>query len=97
MQDLLNKRSITNQQYDEASARLKTAQAALGMARARHTQLDAKMAQMEQEVRAAGIQRGYSEIIAPFAGTIITKSIDPGTSTRVRSGVIPGSALASMD
>jgi membrane fusion protein, multidrug efflux system len=79
MQDLLNKRSIANQEYDEASARWKAAQAALGMARARRTQLDAKMAQIEQEVRAAGIQRGYSEITAPFSGTIITKSIDPGT------------------
>ena len=57
----------------------KQAQAALDMARARRTQLDAKMAQIEQDVRAAGIQRGYSEIIAPFSGTIITKSIDPGT------------------
>jgi len=66
LQDLLNKRSITNQEYDEASARLKAAQAALDMACARRTQLDARMAQMEQEVRAAGIQRGYSKIKAPF-------------------------------
>src|SRR5678816_3862220 len=63
MQDLLNKRSITNQEYDEASARLKGAQASLDMACARRNQLDAKMAQIDQEVRAAGIQRGYSEII----------------------------------
>ena len=34
MQDLLNKRSIANQEYDEASARLKGAQASLDMARA---------------------------------------------------------------
>jgi multidrug efflux pump subunit AcrA (membrane-fusion protein) len=68
MQDLLNKRSITNQEYDEASARWKGAQAALDMARARRTQLGAKMTQIEQDVRAAGIQRGYSEIIAPFSG-----------------------------
>ena len=91
MQDLLNKRSITNQEYDEASARLKAAQAALDMARARRTQLDAKMAQIEQEVRAAGIQRGYSEIIAPFSGTIITKSIDPGTLA------VPGAPLFTIE
>jgi RND family efflux transporter MFP subunit len=91
MQDLLIKRSITNQEYDEASARLKTAQAALDMARARRTQLDAKMAQIEQEVRAAGIQRGYSEIIAPFSGTIITKSIDPGTLA------VPGAPLFTIE
>ena len=91
MQDLLNKKSITNQEYDEASARLKAAQAALGMARAKRTQLDAKMAQMEQEVSAAGIQRGYSEIVAPFAGTITTKSIDPGTL------VVPGAPLFTIE
>src|SRR5437763_3416769 len=91
MQDLLNKRSITNQEYDEASARWKAAQAALDMARARRTQLDAKMAQIEQEVRAAGIQRGYSEIIAPFSGTIITRSIEPGTL------VVPGAPLFTIE
>jgi RND family efflux transporter MFP subunit len=79
MQDLLNKRSVTNQEFDEASARLKAAQAALDMSRARRTQLDSKMAQMEQDVRAAGIQRGFAEVTAPFSGTIITKSIEPGT------------------
>lgn len=70
MQDLLNKRSVTNQEFDEASARLKAAQAGVDMARAKRTQLDAKMAQVEQEIRAAGIQRGYAEIVAPFASTL---------------------------
>ena len=91
MQDLWNKRSITNQEYDEASTRLKAAQAALDMARAKRTQLDAKIAQSEQEVRAAGIQRGYSEIIAPFSGTIITKSVDPGTLA------VPGAPLFTIE
>ena len=49
------------------------------------------MAQLEQEVRAAGIQRGYSEIIAPFSGTIITKSIDPGTLA------VPGAPLFTIE
>jgi RND family efflux transporter MFP subunit len=91
IQDLLNKRSITDQEYDEASARWKAAQATLEMARARRAQLDAKMAQLQQEVRAAGIQRGYSEIIAPFSGTIITKSIDPGALA------VPGAPLFTIE
>ena len=37
MQDLLNKKSITNQEYDEASARLKAAQAALDPHRPRRS------------------------------------------------------------
>jgi len=91
IQDLLSKRSITNQEYDEASARWQAAQAALDMARSRRAQLDAKMAQIEQEVLAAGIQRGYSEIIAPFSGTITTKSIEPGALA------IPGAALFTIE
>jgi RND family efflux transporter MFP subunit len=91
MQDLLNKRSITNQEFDEAAARLKAAQAGLDMARARRAQLNAKMAQLEQEVRAAGIQRGYSEITAPFSGTLITRSIEPGTLA------VPGAPLFTIE
>ena len=91
MQELLNKRSITNQEYDEASARLKASQAALEMARSKRTQLDAKLVQMEQEVSAAGIQRGYSEIVAPFSGTIVTKFIDPGTLA------VPGAPLFTIE
>jgi len=91
MQDLLNKKSIAPQEYDEISARLKAAQAALDMALARRIQLDAKIAQNEQDVRAAGIQRGYSQIIAPFSGTIITKSIEPGTLA------VPGAPLFTIE
>jgi RND family efflux transporter MFP subunit len=91
MQDLLNKRSVTNQEFDEASARLKAAQAGVDMARAKRTQLDAKMAQVEQEIRAAGIQRGYAEIVAPFAGTIMTKSVEPGTLA------VPGAPLFTIE
>ena len=91
MQDLSNKRSITNQEFDESSARLKAAQAGFDMARAKRSQLDAKMAQVEQEVRAAGIQRGYSDITAPFSGIIITKSIEPGMLT------VPGAPLFTIE
>ncbi len=91
MQDLLRKRSITNQEFDEASARWKAAQAGLEMARAKRVQLDAKLAQSEQEIRAAGIQRGYAEITAPFSGTILTKSVEPGTLA------VPGAPLFTME
>lgn len=91
MRDLLHKRSITNQEFDESSARWKAAQAGLEMARAKRVQLDAKLAQSEQEIRAAGIQRGYAEITAPFSGTILTKSVEPGTLA------VPGAPLFTME
>ena len=91
MQDLLSKRSVTQQEFDEASARLKAAQASVDMARARRAQLDAKLAQAEQAVRTAAIQQTYTTVTAPFAGVVLTKSIEPGTL------VVPGTPLFSME
>ena len=53
MEELAAKKSISNQELDEASARLKAAQADYDMARSRRAQVDSKMAQVEQEIRAA--------------------------------------------
>lgn len=78
MQDLFQKKSVTNQEFDEASARAKAAAAGRDAARARRKQLDAKLAQAEQEVQATGIQRGYSQIAAPFSGVVTAKSAEPG-------------------
>jgi len=91
IQDLLSKRSVTSQEFDEASARLKAAQAGLDMARSRRAQLDSKLARIEQEIRAAGIQRGYTEITAPFAGMIVTKLVEPGTLA------VPGAPLFTIE
>ncbi len=58
MEDLAAKRSISDQEFDEASARLKAAQANYDMARAKRTQLQSRMEQAEQERRGAEIMRG---------------------------------------
>lgn len=78
MEDLAEKKSISNQEFDEASARRKSAQANLEMARARRAQLDSRMARTEQDVQAAGIMRGYSKIVAPFSGVVTARSVEPG-------------------
>ena len=57
MEELAAKKSISNQELDEASARLKAAQANYDMVRSRRSQINSKMAVVEQEVRAAGIMR----------------------------------------
>ncbi|GAC1652656.1 MAG: efflux RND transporter periplasmic adaptor subunit [Acidobacteriaceae bacterium] len=79
MKELFQKTSISNQEFDEASAKLKAAQAAYEMARARRTQVDSKLAQSEQEVRAADITRSYGQVSAPFAGIVTAKTVEPGT------------------
>jgi len=91
MEELASKKSISNQEFDEASARLKSAQAAHEMARARRSQLDSKLAQVEQEIRAARIMRDYTRIAAPFSGVVTAKSVDPGNLAA------PGAPLLTIE
>lgn len=91
MQDLWNKKSISNQEFDETSARLKAAQAAFEMARAKRAQLDAQAARARQDVQATQVARSYAEITAPFAGIVTAKSVDPGTLAT------PGAPLMTIE
>ncbi len=78
MEDLASKKSISSQEFDEAAARLKGAQANYEMARSRRAQLDARAAQVDEEIRAAMVMRDYARIAAPFAGIVTAKSVEPG-------------------
>jgi RND family efflux transporter MFP subunit len=91
MEELAAKKSISNQEFDEASARLKSAQAAYEMARAKRTELDSKRAEVQQETRGASIMRGYSRISAPFSGVVTAKSVDPGNLAA------PGAPLLTVE
>ena len=91
MEELAAKKSISNQEFDEASARLKAAQANYEMTRSRRTQLNSKMAQVDQEVRAAGIMRDYAKLAAPFSGVVITKTVEPGNLAT------PGAPLLTIE
>jgi RND family efflux transporter MFP subunit len=79
MQDLAARKSISDQEFDEASARLKAAQAGYDMARGRRAQLDSKMAEAEQGVRSATVMQEYARIGAPFAGIVTARSVEPGS------------------
>ena len=91
MEELAAKKSISNQEFDEASARFKSAQAAYEMARAKRTQLDSKRAQVQQEIRGAGIVRDYTRISAPFSGLVTAKSVEPGNLAA------PGATLLTVE
>jgi RND family efflux transporter MFP subunit len=78
IEDLAAKKSISNQEFDEASARVKAAQANYEMARSKRAQLDPRLARAEQELRSATIMRDYAKIAAPFAGIVTAKSVEPG-------------------
>jgi len=91
MEELASKKSISNQEFDEASARLKSAEAAYEMARAKRSELDSKRAQAEQEIRAATIMRDYARIAAPFAGVVTAKPVEPGNLAA------PGAPLLTVE
>ncbi len=79
MEELFRKKSISNQEYDEAAARMQVAQATYDMAVARRTQLDAKIQQAEAAVRGASVNRDFAEIRAPFAGVVTDRKAEPGS------------------
>lgn len=78
MKSLFDDKSITAQEFDEAEARLKTARAAYGMAQAKRRQLDSKVLQAEEAVAQTKLQASFTNVIAPFAGTVIERKAEPG-------------------
>lgn len=91
MQELFQKRSISNQEFDEASAKLKAAQAAHEIARSRRLHLNAKLAEVDQEVSSAEVTRTYASVTAPFAGVVTSRSIEPGALA------MPGTPLLNIE
>jgi RND family efflux transporter MFP subunit len=79
MKDLLDKRSVSQQEFDEAAARLRVAEAARESLRAKQHQVEEKIRQAEQQVQTAAVMLGYSSLTAPFAGRILARKVDPGT------------------
>ncbi len=91
MQELFQKKSISNQELDESSAKLKAAQAAHEMVRARRVQLNSKIAQSDQVVRSTQLTRSYADIVAPFAGVVTAKSVEVGILA------MPGTPLLTIE
>ena len=91
MDDLFQKKSVSNQEYDEANAKLRVAQATYDMVVSRRAQAAARLQQAEEAVAAATVLRGYSEIRAPFAGTVTEKQVEPGTLAA------PGAPLLTIE
>ncbi len=91
MQGLFAKKSISNQEFDEVSAKLKLAKANHEMALSKKGQLESKIRQADEGVAAAEIMRGYAELRAPFAGTVIDRQVEPGNLAA------PGTPLLTIE
>jgi RND family efflux transporter MFP subunit len=78
LKELYEKKSISEQEFDEATAKLTLARANHEMTRAKKTQLSEKIRQAEQALASAGIMRSYAEIRAPFDGTVTERKVEHG-------------------
>jgi RND family efflux transporter MFP subunit len=91
MKELLDKDSVSSQEFDEASARLKLAQSGYEMALSKRSQLQSKIAQAEEAFASAEVMRSYAQLSAPFAGTVTQKTVDPGALAA------PGAPLLTLE
>lgn len=91
MQDLYTRKSISSQEFDEVSAKLKLAQASHEMALSKRQQLDSKIRQADEAVASAAVMKTYTELSAPFAGTVTEKQVEPGNLAA------PGAPLLTVE
>lgn len=78
MKMLFDEKSITEQEFDEAQARLKTARAGREMSQAKRRQIEARIRQAGEGVAQAKLQASFAQVTAPFAGTVIERKAEPG-------------------
>jgi multidrug efflux pump subunit AcrA (membrane-fusion protein) len=70
--------AVSQQEFDEAQARLQAATAQAEMARARLRMSSSRISQAKAEIGEAQAALDYSRIVAPFAGQVIERRVEPG-------------------
>ena len=90
-QDLLANASVSQQEFDESQARLRSAEATLEMAASKRRQIGARRSQAEAEIAAARVALGYATLTAPFAALVTERKADPG------SLATPGAPLLTLE
>ena len=76
---LLKDSAISQQQYDEAEARWRGAVAQEQMAQARVGSASSSIDEAKAGLGEAQVTLGYASIVAPFAGRVLERRVDPGT------------------
>jgi len=79
MQDLFSKSSISRQEMDEATARLRVAETAVDAVASKRKQLEARIAQAREAVQLSRVNKAYAEVRAPFSGLVTARKVEPGT------------------
>jgi multidrug efflux system membrane fusion protein len=91
MKGLYDKKSISEQEFDEVTAKKKMAEANYQMAVSKSAQLDDKIKQAQEGVASSEIMKSYAEITAPFDGIVTEKMVEPGNLSA------PGAPLLTIE
>lgn len=79
MSELRANKSITEQEFDEAQARMRLAESQVQMAQAKRMQVREKIRQADEYLSRAQLQQTYATVTAPFAGIVLERKAEPGT------------------
>jgi len=90
-QSLLQKNSLTRQEYDGAEAKYKAALANERALEAKKKQIQARQQQAEAQKSSAETMLSYARIVAPSDGVVTQRSVDSG------SVVMPGTPLMVVE
>jgi RND family efflux transporter MFP subunit len=90
-QDLLANASVSQQELDESQARLRGAEATLGVDMSKRRQIEERRRQVEAEIAAARVALDYATLTAPFAALVTERKADPGSLTT------PGAPLLTLE
>ena len=96
--ELHERRSVSEQEFDEARSRfdaaiseLERARANLSSILAKNKQINARIEQAKADVASTKVRVGYSTIVAPVAGVIVKKFAESGATA------LPGVPLVSIE
>ena len=90
-QSLLEKNSLSRQEYEGAEARAKAAAANVRAFEAKEKQIEARQGQAQAQHESAETFYSYSRIVSPIDGIITAKSVDAGTL------VMPGTTILTVE
>ena len=90
-QGLLDKNSVSKQEFEGAESRYKSALANERALEAKKKQIEARGRQAESHKDSAQAVYSYSRVVAPISGVVTAKSVDAGTV------VMPGTPLFTVE
>lgn len=90
-QELRQKDSVTQQEYDEADARVRSARSARQAILSQQEQARARQEQAQARIASAQVSLGYARIASPVRGIVTQRLEDPG------SMAVPGKPILQIE